>query len=119
MERWIEVEDSFLSNQPARWKRRKGCPDECIPDPDTEPTEFYLSCYECWYTPKKRTLRRRRYLYTLFGDNAEQLNELLDEFIDRADVVLIDTPEKPLEYASSGQQPVPLSVPRQDGQDHE
>ena len=109
MDKWIEVEDSYLTNQPATWKGR-GKNRRCEPDPDVEPTEMMLFCYGCDYTPKRRRVRRKRYLHTLKGKNALDLESQLMDFTMQDDVILIASPDEPNKHLNCGKESQPLRV---------
>ncbi len=109
MDNWIEVEDSYLTNQPATWKGR-GKNRRCVPDPDVEPTEMFLFCYDCQYTPKRRRVRRKRKLHVLKGKNEIALESQLMEFTLQDDVILIASPDDTSKHLNSGAESQPLRV---------
>ena len=107
MDKWIEIEDSYLTNQPARWKGR-GKNRTCVPDPDIEPTELWLTVYDCERKP--RSIKRRRYMHTLTGKNAADLDQQLMDFTVREGVMLINSPDNPLKYANSNVEPDLIAI---------
>lgn len=105
---WIEVEDSYLHNQPliytgtGRARRR-------VPDPNVEPTEAWLFCYQA-----KRTatgVHRSRFLQTFTGKNEADLRKQIQRFVagkTGAQVVVIAEQERPLQYVRWRGEPVPV-----------
>lgn len=107
MDKWIEIEDVYLTNQPARWKGL-GKNRKCIPDPDIDPTELYLSVYDC--ERRSRSIRRKRRLHVLKGENADDLDHQLMDFTVRDGVMLIESQSDPLKYAGSNAEPDPIAI---------
>ena len=105
MDKWIEIEDTFLTDVPLINKGRKR-----IPDPDVEPTQMFLFLYRCEHTPKRRRVRRHRQLKVLTGENSMDLEKQLMGFLERDDVVPIDDQKRPRDYISSGVQPTELRI---------
>lgn len=103
MDKWIEIEDTYLTNQPLIRRGRKN-----EPDPDVEPTEAWMFGYRCSRTPKRRRVRRKRYMQTLIGDDRKDLERQIDELISREDVILVADHNRPGEYIQSGGEPVPV-----------
>jgi hypothetical protein len=106
METWIEIEDTFLTNQPViiegRGKNRRR-----VPDPDVEPTEMYLSLYDCRRT--KKGVSRKRRLQTFKGENAADLDQQLMDFTVRDGVMLVQV-DDPLKYTASRAEPDPIMI---------
>jgi|HubBroStandDraft_4_1064222.scaffolds.fasta_scaffold39605_2 hypothetical protein len=98
LDRWLELEDTMLTNQPAIFVRGKR-----VPDPRIEPTELYLFCYEA--RRLKRGIYRRTFIQTLKGSTASELRSSLEEFVARKDVVLIGDQKRP-DYLSYHGEPV-------------
>lgn len=107
MNEWIEVEDTYLTNQPCRWTGR-GKNRRQEPDASVEPTEMFLFCYRAKLTPKSRRVRRKRFLNVLKGNDSKALESQLMDFMVRNDVVLVHSPSRPADYISSGQRPVEI-----------
>jgi hypothetical protein len=106
LERWIELEDGYLTNQPMIWVR-SGRKSERVPDPEHPPTEAWMFVYDCTRTKRGRVQRSRR-LETLRAESAEHLEERIMEFCERPDVIHIAAQRRPLEYRFSGCEPVPM-----------
>jgi hypothetical protein len=100
MDKWIELEDTYLTNQPMIYVRGKR-----IPDPKVEPTEAWLFTYRCERTP--RAIRRKRDMVTLTAETQADLEKKIDEFISREDVIHI-ADQRPVEYLSYRGEPAPL-----------
>lgn len=100
METWIEVQDTFLTNQPLIWTG-KGRGRHQIPDPGRPPTEAYLFCYKARYTLKRRRVQRSEFIQTIAADTAEELNEAVLDFVSRH-VLIPDVPDSLL-YMRAGQ----------------
>jgi hypothetical protein len=81
MNSWIEMEDTYLTNQPQIYKRGKR-----IPDPEVQPTEAYLFTFAC--EQKKRKVQRKRVIITLKADGPKMLDALIEAFVMRDDVRL-------------------------------
>lgn len=86
-ERWFELEDSMLTNQPLIWRRGRQ-----IPDPDVEPTEAYLFLYEA--RKLKKGIFRRVLVKTIKAKNAADLDIQLHAFVNRKDVVFVGDKER-------------------------
>ena len=106
MDTWIEVEDTFLTNQPTiaegRWKNRRQ-----VPDPDVEPTEMYLLVYDCERT-KHGVIRKRR-MESFEGNNAADLDQQLMDFMMRTGVLLVEV-DDPRWYVESRAEPDPIAI---------
>lgn len=107
MDKWTEIENTYLTNQPARWKGR-GKNRRCEPDPDIEPTELYLTIYDCERRP--RSIRRKRRLHVLKGENVAELDRQLMDFTVREGVMLIESPDQPLKYVNSNAEPESIAI---------
>lgn len=88
MDSWIEMEPTYLTNQPQIWRRGKR-----IADPDVPPTEAYLFTKKC--EQRKRGVIRKNVVVTLKADGPEMLDKLIEAFVMRDDVRLTDNPERP------------------------
>lgn len=86
---WIELEPTYLTNQPVIWVGR-GKARERVGDPDIEPTEAFLFIHECRQT--KRGVKRKRTVKVLRGKNSEDLEKQIVEFCEQPDVKLQETP---------------------------
>lgn len=103
---WIEVSDSFLTDQPATWKGR-GKNRHCVPDQDTEPTMAFLTWFECSRT-KRRGVRRTHRLWKLTVSGHDDLDTQLERLVGRPDVILVDDGGHWPSYVNSRAEPVPL-----------
>jgi hypothetical protein len=97
--KWLELEDTYLTNQPMIWAKGKR-----IPDPMVEPTEAWLFTYRCERT--QRGIRRKRDMVTLTAENRQELEQKIDEYISREDVIHI-ADQRPVEYLSYRGEPQP------------
>jgi hypothetical protein len=88
MNTWIELEPTYLTNQPAIWVGR-GKARKRVGDPDVEPTEAFLFTYECRQT--KRGVKRKRTVRVLKGQNAKDLEKQIIEFCELSYVRLQDS----------------------------
>lgn len=79
MKTWIELEDGFLTNQ-SRFQ------------PNVEPTEAWLLVHRCKQT--KRAVVRKRDVHHVKAINEAELDELIGEFAERPDVVLLPAKER-------------------------
>lgn len=103
MDTWTEIEDTYLTNEPTIWVRGKR-----VPDPDVEPTEAWLFVYRC--TRKPRGISRKRDMLTFKASGREALEQMVDDFISRDDVLFIGDQRSPLEYARYRGEPQVLKV---------
>lgn len=106
MDRWIEIEDGYLTNQPViteGWGRKL----RRVPDPDVEPTEMYLFLYDCKRT--KRGVSRKRRLEILRGENADDLEQQLMDFTVRDGVMLVKV-DNPTAYMAARAEPEPIAI---------
>lgn len=90
MNKWTEIEDTFLTNQ------RRGS--------DEEPTEYYVLGYEC--VRQKRGIRRKRLVETLKGADSDDLDGKLAELVGRPDSICIG--DQSQEYVRYRGEPKPL-----------
>ena len=99
---WIEVEDDYITNQPlimvGKGKSRKR-----IPNPETEPTEAYMICYNC--RKLKTKIKRSRFMMPLAGGNAAELNEEIHKYVTQKNVFLIETIDNSGKYINDGLPP--------------
>jgi hypothetical protein len=100
LDRWLELEDTMITNQPLIYFRGKR-----IPDPRIEPTEYYLFCYICRRT--SRGVQRRTLIEMLKATSKAELDEKLLEFAERKDVILIRDQKRP-DYLSYHGEPLEL-----------
>ena len=108
MDKWLELEDTYLTNQPTIGYEGRGKNRKPVPDPDVEPTEMWLFVYECERRP--RSIKRRRRMEILKGGNAKELDELLLDFSVRPGVMLIPAQAYPNDYINSNAEPQPIAV---------
>lgn len=103
---WIEVEDTFITNQSGTFKRQGRGERKWVPEPGTEPTEAYLAIYKC--RQQGRAVKRRRSMHFIRADSSRALGEKIEEFVSRDDVILIPEQSRSLEYQRSEMPPNPL-----------
>lgn len=89
LEKWIELDEIFLSDVPPIVVGR-GKNKQTIPNPDIEPTAYYLFTNEC--TRLARSIRRKRRVVTLTGKGYDDLDSQLTAFVERPNVVYQEKP---------------------------
>jgi hypothetical protein len=104
MDKWTEIEDLLLTNQPMI-HIGKGRGSKCVPDPDHPPTEAYLFGFEC--ERKRRGVARKRCMFTLTGETEQELTGKIEFLVMRNDVLLI--PQAEYGYQNSRREPTPLA----------
>lgn len=82
MDSWIEMEPTYLTNQPLIYKRGNS-----IPDPEVPATEAYLFTKRC--EQRKRGVIRKNVVITLKADGPQMLDALIEAFVMRDDVRLL------------------------------
>ena len=106
MDKWLEVEDSYLTNQPTI-TTGYGKNRQVVPDPDIEPTEMWLFVYDCKRT--KSGISRKRRLEVIKGKNGDELEQKLMDFTVRDGVLLIQV-ENSSNYIQSRAEPDPIAI---------
>lgn len=84
----IEVEKTYLTNQPARWVTGRHGRRRCYPDKSQSPTEAYM------FTRRKRRQLDGAYwmtrgIETIIGKNTRDLNRKVRAFLLRKDVKIV------------------------------
>lgn len=100
MDKWTELQDTYLTNQPLIWEGRAR-----IPDPDVPPTEAWLFTFKC--ERKGRGISRKAEMVTLKADSAAELDQLIQDFVEREDVVPI-ADQRQADYLKFRGEPVEL-----------
>lgn len=93
---WIEVDNVYLTNETAKWARRRGAL-------HLGPTEAWLFCWRCRRT--KRQIHRTRFLQVVGGDGADELDRGVIDFVESNEAVVIRSPAEPLRYETSNAEP--------------
>lgn len=88
MNTWIELEPTYLTNQPAIWVGR-GKARKRVGDPDVQPTEAWLFTQQC--RQMKRGVRRKKAIVTLKGKDGKDLERQIEKFCMRSDVRITDS----------------------------
>ena len=110
METWVEVESTYLTDQPLIWVGG-GKGHKQVPDPDSPPTKAYMFTYCC--TRTKKGVRRRRKLEVLRIERREtnldeacrELEALVDGFCYAENTILINSPENSNVYINGMGEP--------------
>lgn len=99
MDKWIELDETYITNQKKPTRRE--------PEPPP-PTEAWLFCLKC-RRGRGKSIIRKPFLQTIRGNGTEAIERMIAGFIERHGVIVIKSPKNPVAYRNSNAEPVAVN----------